>query len=111
MLEGKVMNYQDLRENKMFLTGGIVYLISYAIFTAVKYFTLGLKDVSGWYLIIVFSILLFAGFVYSVYCVYAAVKAVQDGDIEQKHNLPFWVSVWGDLGYACMLYTVIDLFI
>ena len=111
MIEEKVMNYQDLRENKMFLTGGIVYLISYAIFTAVKYFTLGLKDVSGWYLIIVFSILLFAGFVYSAYCVYAAVKAVQDGDIEQKHNLPFWVSVWGDLGYACMLYTVIDLFI
>ena len=105
------MIFQDFRENKMYFIGGLVYLVSYAIYTLVKYFTLGLKDVSGWYIIIVFSILLFAGFVYCAYCLYAAVQAVRDGDIEQKHNLPFWVSVWGDLGYACMLYTVVDLFI
>ena len=106
------MNYQDLRENRIFFTGGISYLISYAIYTAVKYFTLGLKDVSVWYIIIVFSMLLFASFVYSIFCIFQANRSIQDGNaIDQKHNLPFLISVWGDMGYVCMIYTVLDLFI
>ena len=104
------MNYQDLRENRLYFTGGIIYMIGYAVYTAVRYFTLGLKDISGWYIRAIFALVLFAVFVYSCYCLFEAVRSFDNGSAE-KHNLPFWLSVWGDLGYACMVYTVIDLFI
>jgi len=104
------MNYQDLRENKLYLIGGIAYLAAYAVFAVVKAFVRGIKDISGWYVLIVCSILLFACFVYSAYCLYKAVKSVKSGT-SQKHNQPFWINLFGDLGYACMVYSVLDLFI
>ena len=104
------MNFQDLRENKLYFIGGIIYLASYAAFSAVKYYTNGIKDISGWYLLVIFQILLFCSCVVSLWMLFNAITKVTKGDL-QKHSFPFWVTLFGDFGYACFIYSVIDLFV
>ncbi len=102
------MNYQELRETKLYFIGGLTFLAVYAVFELVRSFVRGIGGISGWYILILFSFLLFASFVFAVACLWNAVKKLEDGAAE-KHNYPFWITLFGDLGYVSIVYCVIDL--
>lgn len=104
------MNYQELRESKLYFIGGISYLAAYAVFELVRSYVRGVGDISGLYILILFSLLLFACFVFSITCLCTAIKKIQDG-LAEKHTYPFWIALFGDLGYVSMIYFVLDLFI
>lgn len=103
------MNYQKLRESFLFWLGGISYLACYAVFSIVKVISQNIKDITGLYLLIPFAFLIFASFVITIVLLYKSVKACLN-NTEKQHNYPFWLSVWGDMGYACLIYTLLDLF-
>lgn len=102
------MNYQDIREDLSYFIGGIAYLVMYLVFTVISVISKNSKDISGWYLLIVFAILTFCCFVFSMYMLIKSIKAVKSGT-SQKHNQPFWISVWGDLGYLAIVFSVFSL--
>ena len=103
------MNFQDIREDLSYFIGGVAYLAMYFVFTAVSAISRSSKDISGWYLLMVFVILTIACFIFSIYMVTRAIKSVKSGT-SKKHNYPFWISVWGDLGYLAMAFSVYNLF-
>jgi len=103
------VNFQDIREDKQYFLGGILYLAVYTVYNAVNVISRGIKDISGWYLLIPFSLLAIVCFFVSLFLLYKSVKSVKSGT-SVKHNLPFWASVWGDLGYFCIVYSIVILF-
>lgn len=103
------MNFQDIREDLSYFIGGVAYLATYFVFTAVSAISRSSKDISGWYLLMAFAILTIACFIFSIYMVTRAIKSVKSGT-SKKHSYPFWISVWSDLGYLAMAFSVLNLF-
>ena len=103
------MNFQDIREELSYFIGGVAYLAMYLIFTAVSAIARNSKDISGWYLLVVFTILTIICFIFSIYMLTKTIKSVKSG-ASKKHNYPFWISVWGDIGYLAMAFSVLNLF-
>lgn len=103
------MNFQDIRDDLKYFQGGVLYLAVYTVYIAVSAISQRIRDISGWYLLIPFALLTIICFFVSAYLLVKSIKSVKAGT-SVKHNQPFWISVWGDLGYFCMFYSVLVLF-